>query len=169
MNKGTSKPEKRQESRELENRCWEYLKPFLEDLHRRVDRRLVKTLLDLVLVIFISCKQLFSTPVYPALDLFGGCYMVSSELSNFTSAFQYFLHIHGCSLLNGVLKDRDNFAIHTAMIYLRLQLNLFIDFFRYVLDSNRSRFSSHLLYRTIMQYIRPKFKLGLCQFLQEYN
>jgi hypothetical protein len=56
MNKGTSKPEKRQESRELENRCWEYLKPFLEDLHRRVDRRLVKTLLDLVLVIFISCK-----------------------------------------------------------------------------------------------------------------
>jgi hypothetical protein len=53
MNKGTSKAKKRQESRELENRCWEYLKPFLEDLHRKVERRLVKTLLDLVLVILM--------------------------------------------------------------------------------------------------------------------
>ncbi len=53
MNKNTSKGEKKQESRELENRCWEYLKPFLEELHQRVDRRLVKTLLDLVLVILI--------------------------------------------------------------------------------------------------------------------
>src|SRR5512134_1925905 len=53
MKKGTSKREKAQEGRELENRCWEYLKPFLEELHREVDRRLVKTLLDLVFVILI--------------------------------------------------------------------------------------------------------------------
>src|SRR6185295_8328118 len=53
MNKRTSKREKGQEGRELENRCWEYLKPFLEELHRKVDRRLVKTLLDLVFVILI--------------------------------------------------------------------------------------------------------------------
>ncbi len=53
MNKGTSKQEKAQEGRELENWCWEYLKPLLEELHKRVDRRLVKTLLDLVLVILM--------------------------------------------------------------------------------------------------------------------
>lgn len=53
MNKRTSKREKAQEGRELENRCWEYLKPFLEELDRKVDRRLVKTLLDLVLVILM--------------------------------------------------------------------------------------------------------------------
>jgi hypothetical protein len=53
MNKGTSKWEKRQASREMENRCWEFLKPFLEEVHKKVDRRLVKTLLDLVLVILM--------------------------------------------------------------------------------------------------------------------
>lgn len=53
MNKRTSKREKAQEGRELENQCWEYVKPFLEELHRKVDRRLVKTLLDLVFVILI--------------------------------------------------------------------------------------------------------------------
>jgi len=53
MNKDTSQWEKAQEGRELENRCWEYLKPFLEELHRKVDRRLVKTLLDLVFVILM--------------------------------------------------------------------------------------------------------------------
>ena len=53
MNKGTSKREKKQESQELENRCWEFLKPFLEEMHKRLDRRLVKTLLDLVLVILM--------------------------------------------------------------------------------------------------------------------
>src|SRR5829696_2033458 len=53
MNKRTSKRAKAQEGRELENRCWEYLKPFLEELHRKVDRRLVKTLLDLVMVILM--------------------------------------------------------------------------------------------------------------------
>lgn len=53
MNKSTSKWEKAQEGRMLENRCWEFLKPFLEELHRKVDRRLVKTLLDLVLVILL--------------------------------------------------------------------------------------------------------------------
>lgn len=53
MNKDTSQSEKAQEGRGLENRCWEYLKPLLEDLHQKVDRRLVKTLLDLVLVILM--------------------------------------------------------------------------------------------------------------------
>lgn len=53
MNKGTSKREKAQESQELETRCWMFLQPFLEELHKRVDRRLVKTLLDLVLVILM--------------------------------------------------------------------------------------------------------------------
>lgn len=53
MNKGTSKWEKEQESRELEKRCWEFLKPFLEEMHKKVDRRLVKTLLDLVMVILM--------------------------------------------------------------------------------------------------------------------
>ena len=53
MNKGTSKTEKAQEGREVEERCWEYLKPLLEELHRKVDRRIVKTLLDLVLVILM--------------------------------------------------------------------------------------------------------------------
>jgi hypothetical protein len=51
MNKGTSKQAKKQDSRVLENQCWEYLKPFLEEVHKKIDRRLVKTLLDLVLVI----------------------------------------------------------------------------------------------------------------------
>jgi hypothetical protein len=53
MNKDTSPWEKAQEGREVENRCWEYLKPLLEELHKKVDRRLVKTLLDLVLVILM--------------------------------------------------------------------------------------------------------------------
>lgn len=53
MNKGTSKVEKKQDSREVEDRCWQYLKPFLEELHKLVDRRLVKTFLDLVLVILM--------------------------------------------------------------------------------------------------------------------
>ena len=53
MNEGTSKVEKAQEGQEIEKRCWEFLKPFLEELHRRIDRRLVKTLLDLVLVILM--------------------------------------------------------------------------------------------------------------------
>jgi hypothetical protein len=53
MNKRTSKREKAQEGRELENRCWGYLKPFLEELHWKVDRRLVKTLLDLIFVILM--------------------------------------------------------------------------------------------------------------------
>jgi len=51
MKKGTSKAEKRQVSRELETRCWRFLQPLLEELHKRLDRRLVKTVLDLVLVI----------------------------------------------------------------------------------------------------------------------
>ena len=53
MNKDTSQWEKAQEGREVENRCWEYLKPLLQELHKKVDRRLVKTMLDLVLVILM--------------------------------------------------------------------------------------------------------------------
>ena len=53
MNEGMSQWEKAQEGRELENRCWEYLKPLLEELHNKVDRRLVKTMLDLVLMILM--------------------------------------------------------------------------------------------------------------------
>jgi len=53
MKKGTSKAEKKQESREMETRCWMFLRAFLEELHKYVDRRLVKTLLDLVLVILM--------------------------------------------------------------------------------------------------------------------
>jgi hypothetical protein len=53
MKKGTSKAEKKQDSRDMENRCWEYLKPFLEELHKKLDRRLVKTLMDLVMVILM--------------------------------------------------------------------------------------------------------------------
>lgn len=53
MKNGTSKAEKKQESLELETRCWRFLRPFLEELHKHVDRRLVKTLLDLVLVILM--------------------------------------------------------------------------------------------------------------------
>ena len=53
MNKGSSEWEKALEGREVENRCWEYLKPLLEELHKKVDRRRVKTLLDLVLVILM--------------------------------------------------------------------------------------------------------------------
>jgi hypothetical protein len=53
MNKGTSQREKAQAGRVLENRCWEYLKPVLEELHRNVARRLVKTRLDLVLVLLM--------------------------------------------------------------------------------------------------------------------
>ena len=57
MNKGSCKREKAQEGREVENRCWGYLKPLLEDLHKKVDRRLVKTLLDLVLVILMHRQR----------------------------------------------------------------------------------------------------------------
>ena len=51
MNKGTSKAEKKQVSREMETCCWKFLKPVLAELQKRLDRRLVKTVLDLVLVI----------------------------------------------------------------------------------------------------------------------
>jgi hypothetical protein len=51
MNKGTSKAEKKQASREMETRCWRFLQPVLAELQKRLDRRLVKTVLDLVLVI----------------------------------------------------------------------------------------------------------------------
>ena len=53
MNKGTSKTEKKQDSRAVEDQCWKFLQPLLEQLHGLVDRRLVKTLLDLVMVILI--------------------------------------------------------------------------------------------------------------------
>jgi hypothetical protein len=48
MKKGTSKREKGQEGRELENRCWEYLKPFLEEWHRKVDWSAPQKLIQLL-------------------------------------------------------------------------------------------------------------------------
>ena len=54
MKKSIGKAAKKQESRELETRCWKFLGPFLEELHTCVNRRLVKTLLDLVLVILMQ-------------------------------------------------------------------------------------------------------------------
>ena len=53
MVKGTSKQAKTQDSRELEEKCWKFLQPLLEQLHRLVDRRIVKTFLDLVMVILM--------------------------------------------------------------------------------------------------------------------
>ena len=53
MFKSTSKAEKEQVSRALEERCWQFLRPLLQELHQHLDRRLVKTLLDLVLVILM--------------------------------------------------------------------------------------------------------------------
>ena len=53
MLKGTSKAQKMQDSRGLEDACWKFSQPLLEQLHRRLDRRLVKTFLDLVLVILM--------------------------------------------------------------------------------------------------------------------
>ena len=53
MDKGTSKAEKKQDSRALEDKCWKFLQPLLEQLHGLVDRCLVKTLMDLVLVIVL--------------------------------------------------------------------------------------------------------------------
>jgi len=53
MVKGTSKTQKTQDSRGLEDACWKFTQPLLEQLHRRMDRRLVKTFLDLVLVILM--------------------------------------------------------------------------------------------------------------------
>jgi len=41
------------ESEVVSQRCWQYLGSFLRELHRKLDRRLVKTLLDLVMVILI--------------------------------------------------------------------------------------------------------------------
>jgi hypothetical protein len=53
MVKGTSRAEKKQDSRELEEKCWKFLQPLLEQLHGLVDRRLVQTFLDLVMVILM--------------------------------------------------------------------------------------------------------------------
>lgn len=54
MLKGTSKAEKAQASQVLEERCWLFLRPLLQQLNRRLDRRLVKTMLDLVKVILLQ-------------------------------------------------------------------------------------------------------------------
>ena len=49
MLKGISKTQKMQNSRRLEDTCWRFTQPLLEQM----DRRLVKTFFDLVLVILI--------------------------------------------------------------------------------------------------------------------
>jgi hypothetical protein len=41
------------EAEVLSQRCWLFLRPFLEQLMRKLDRRLVKTGLDLIMVILI--------------------------------------------------------------------------------------------------------------------
>ncbi len=53
MFKGTGKTEKAQASAVLAEQCWLFLRPFLSQLNQHLDRRLVKTLLDLVQVILI--------------------------------------------------------------------------------------------------------------------
>ena len=53
MIKGTSKAAKKQASWEREEKCWKFLQPFLEQLHGLVDRRIVKTWLNLVMVILM--------------------------------------------------------------------------------------------------------------------
>jgi hypothetical protein len=53
MNKVKRKGEKKQEAEVLSERCWLFLREFLGELNQRLDRRLVKTLLDLVEVMII--------------------------------------------------------------------------------------------------------------------
>jgi hypothetical protein len=53
MVKGTSKAEKKQDGRGLEEKCWEFLQPLLEELDGLLDRRQVKTFLDLVMIILM--------------------------------------------------------------------------------------------------------------------
>jgi hypothetical protein len=55
MFKRTLKSEEKQgyEAEVLSERCWLFLRPFLQELHQQLDRRLVKTVLDLVMVILI--------------------------------------------------------------------------------------------------------------------
>ena len=53
MAKGTSQREKEPACRERETGCWKLLQPILEEVPKRVDRRLVKTMLELVLGIWM--------------------------------------------------------------------------------------------------------------------
>ena len=53
MDKIKRKGEKKQEAETLSERGWLFLREFLKELNRDVDRRLVKTLLDVVQVILM--------------------------------------------------------------------------------------------------------------------
>lgn len=53
MDKVKRKGEKKQEAQVLSERCWLFLRGFLQELNQSMDRRLVKTLLDLVMVILM--------------------------------------------------------------------------------------------------------------------
>ncbi len=57
MFNGTAKAERKQgseyESQVLSERCWLFMRPFLRQMAERIDRRLVQTCLDLVMVIII--------------------------------------------------------------------------------------------------------------------
>jgi hypothetical protein len=53
MNKDKSERQKEQEAEVQSIRCWQFLRGILGELHKQMDRRLVKTLLDLVQVIVI--------------------------------------------------------------------------------------------------------------------
>lgn len=54
MDKGKRKGRKKQEAQVLSERCWLFLRELLGELNGVVDRRLVKTLLDLVMVILMQ-------------------------------------------------------------------------------------------------------------------
>jgi hypothetical protein len=53
MNKGTSKTEKKQASREMKTRCGRFLHPLLAELQERLERRLVKTVLEMMLALVV--------------------------------------------------------------------------------------------------------------------
>ena len=53
MDKIKRKGEKKQEAEAMSERCWLFLRDLLKELNQDVDRRLVKTLLDMVQVILI--------------------------------------------------------------------------------------------------------------------
>lgn len=53
MNKDKTERQKKQESEVMSERCWQFMRGLLGVLNKQIDRRLVKTLLDLVMVILM--------------------------------------------------------------------------------------------------------------------
>ena len=54
MNKHNSEYLERQETEVQSIRCWQFLRGLLEELNKLIDRRLVKTFIDLVQIILIN-------------------------------------------------------------------------------------------------------------------